>query len=77
MRGCGTRGQMQTDERPHIAVLRAAMDQSAVSETEARYTFGVADKPEVLEVYPHKTSFREAGHIPEFPQISIFHLHVG
>ena len=32
MRGCGTRGQMQTDERPHIAVLRAAMDQSAVSD---------------------------------------------
>ena len=27
-------------------------------QTEARYTFGVADKPEVLEVYPHKTSFR-------------------
>ena len=27
-------------------------------QSEARYTFGVADKPEVLEVYPHKTSFR-------------------
>ena len=27
MRGCGTRGQMQTDERPQIGVLRASIEQ--------------------------------------------------
>ena len=38
-------------------------------ETEARYTFGVAHKPEVLEVYPHKTSFRGWAYtFPEFCQ---------
>ena len=34
--------------RGHIAVLRAAMDQ-VQCQTEARYIFGVANKPEVLE----------------------------
>ena len=38
-------------------VLDPWMDQ-VDRQSEARYTFGVADKPEVLEVYPHKTSFR-------------------
>ena len=28
-------------------------------QSEGRYTFGVADKPEMLVIYPHKTSFRD------------------
>ena len=37
-------------------------------QSEARYTFGVANKPEVLEVYPHKTSFR--GWAYTFPELA-------
>ena len=40
---------------------------SEANETGGRYTFGVADKPEVLEVYPHKTSFR--GWAYTFPEL--------
>ena len=59
MRGCGTRGQMQTDERPHRGAACWIRGWTKLQcQTGARYTFGVADKPEVLEVYPHKTSFR-------------------
>ena len=40
-------------------MLRAGMDhRSEANETGARYTFGVADNPEMLEEYAPKTSFR-------------------
>ena len=74
MRGCGTRGQMQTDERPQIGVLcvlRSNKDPGAPGMV-ARYTFGVANKPEVLEVYPHKTSFRGWAYtFPEFHRLQL------
>ena len=69
MRGCGTRGQMQTDERPHRGVACWIRGWTKVDrQSEARYTFGVADKPEVLEVYPHKTSFRVWAYTYTFPE---------
>ena len=71
MRGCGTRGQMQTDERPHRGVACWIRGWTKVHrQSEARYTFGVADKPEVLEVYPHKTSFR--GWAYTFPEGGVY-----
>ena len=53
-------------------VLRSDRDhRSEARQTEGRYTFGVADKPEMLEVYPHKTSFRVWAYtFPEYRAVS-------
>ena len=48
MWGCGTRGQMHMWTRGQIGVLRAAMD-PFLTGVEARYIFGLANKPEVLK----------------------------
>ena len=48
MRGCGTRGQMQTDERPRAACCDGWTEVDRQSE--GRYTFGGPENPEVLSV---------------------------
>ena len=49
MRGCGTRGQMQTDERPHRGAACWIRGWTKVHrQSEARYTFGRAHNAEML-----------------------------